>query len=202
VDATDGRGERHLEEADWERLALDELSPEARRAARAHIERCEECGRIDRALRELRQEAQTFDPGVPAERRPSAAPRWLAAIAAAVVAVAGVGLYRLSTRRTGVEQVRGVATARPSDLSPHGVQRVRPRALRWSPVTRAIGYRVKLYDARAVPIWTSPTVSGTTLAWPDQVGAAGTYYWQVTALPSGATSEMTDVTIGPDADPR
>lgn len=202
-----GPGGAHLDEATWERLACGELSAPERIRARTHIAACGECARIDAALSTLREEALTFDPGVPERSAaPAARPvvRWLAMAAGLAVAVGGAAylLRSPALQPDGPATVRGAQDARPQARAPLGAQKVAPQSFSWAPIPHARRYQVKLFSADAQPIWTSPPIEGTTTPWPDGFSAPGTYYWQVTALPLDVSSELVDVTIGPGADRR
>src|SRR5205807_10417408 len=55
----------HPSEADWERLLCGELGDDERERVQAHVVRCAECVRGQKALEEVSRQARAFDPDVP-----------------------------------------------------------------------------------------------------------------------------------------
>jgi hypothetical protein len=187
-------GTPHVEEAAWERLALEACSPAERERVLDHVVRCAECASVYRALGELEAGARAFDPGAPTGPvlseadlgvglRPWGFLGGLAAAAAVVWALARPALAPAPAPLPSPEVMRGADPARPRALEPMGHQRATPAFFRWEPQAGARAYRVEVFDASGEPLWKSPEVSGTSLAWPAALSVKpGTYYWQVVAL--------------------
>lgn len=193
---------RHLDEAEWERMALREMDAVERGRALAHVTGCGTCTRTYRGLEELASEARAFDPGVPAAEAPWARPRprlWVLGSLAAAAAFTGWAVLRplpppvpviespSTAEPRAADDVRGGAPAAaevPRPLEPAGRLAGAPRGFRWEGTADARGYRVRLLRGDGTPVWTSPEVSGLEVAWPSEVAAApGSYLWRVDALP-------------------
>ncbi|MEZ5332251.1 MAG: zf-HC2 domain-containing protein [Thermoanaerobaculia bacterium] len=187
----------HLDEHDFERWMMGELSPGEAERARSHIAACEECRRIHAALVEVARGARAFDAAVPASR--SAAPRrpllWVG-LAAAVLAAVLVLPWLRPDRRTESDGALRAATMSPgpSLIEPLGIVS-EIRRLVWTPVPGAESYRVELLDAEAEPLWTSEPTTATAVPWPSAVAPEpGTYYWRVLArLPGGAETGASEL---------
>ena len=183
-----GEGE-HVDDPTWERLACGEIGPAERVRVSEHITSCAVCGAIYRALTDLREEAQRFDPGAPAaDSREFRA--WLASWrqALAVAAALTLVVVALTYRREPSSTTRGGdAAAGVSTTAPAGTAAANPALeFRWAPVAGADHYRLTLHAADGLPLWTSPNLSETKAGWPATVAAApGTYFWQVFALGDG-----------------
>jgi hypothetical protein len=191
----------HLEDAEWERLALREMDAVERARVLLHVTACASCARTYRGLEALATEARTFDAGVPVPEMPretSRAPRWLLGSLAAAAAFAGWAVLRPlpapapPSEAGGGEAgqnppaaVRGEAPAEaPRPVAPSGRLTVAPAAFRWEGTEEARGYRVRLLRGDGEPLWTSPEVPGTEVAWPAELRLApGAYMWRVEAVP-------------------
>ena len=186
----------HVEEPAWERLALDACSPGERERILDHVVRCAECAAVYRGLAELEEGARAFDPQSPGRPvlgeadiglglRPWGFLGGMAAAAALVWALARPALAPAPVAVSSPDSMRGSETARPRALEPAGRQDAAPASFRWEPQPGARAHRVEVFDASGEPLWKSAEVSGATLAWPAALPAkAGTYYWQVVALPA------------------
>jgi hypothetical protein len=192
----------HLEASEWERLALHEMDAEERSRVLLHVTACASCTRTYRGLQALAAEARTFDAGVPALEVPrdtSRPPRWvLGGGLAAAAALAGWAVLRPlpapvpppetgggEVSRNPPAAVRGEAAPdAPRPVAPSGRLTGAPEAFRWAGTDEARGYRVRLLRGDGEPLWTSPEVPGTELAWPAEVRPApGAYLWRVEAVP-------------------
>lgn len=184
-------GEPHLDESAWERLACDELAPEARLRLLDHVVRCAACAEVYRALTHLAAEA-------PRERVVARRPLWrgtpLAALAlAALVLAALVGPRRLVPPPAGVPDVlrSGAGSAGPHLLAPRGHSAPAPGQFTWQPLAQARAYRVLLTGADGTLLWSSAELKDTRLDWPAQVTPLpGRYYWQVLAVPAAGGAPL------------
>ena len=189
------RDPAHLDDAMWERLACEELTPFERERALAHVTACEECGSIYRGLAEMRREAAAFDPAVAAIKMPAAAgaePRpwwyspWLAgslATAAIVVWAVTIGPMRPATDYSGdVARTNKSAVTLLSPKEGAGFDRV----VAWQAVSGATSYRIVGFTQEGTRAFEVRDVRETTLTLaPDVVLAPGRYFLQVTALRDG-----------------
>ncbi len=195
LETTDGGAGPHVTEEQWERWAMNELSPDERLELLDHVTGCAECRAIYRALDILAAEAHAFDPGAPQPSR--GRPRIVTfsgrgLLAAMVAAAAAVGIVFVlrpvgAPSHPAVPHVRSAGTlSRPLPLEP-GEETVTARIVfRWKPVKGMRAAVVELLDARGEPIWISPETKGTELTLPDRLNLEeGTYYWRVTALGPG-----------------
>jgi hypothetical protein len=191
---------RHLEEAEWERLALHEMDAAERSRALAHVTGCLACSRTYRGLEVLAREAREFDPGVPAPAAPPRRPWVLGGLAAAAALAGWVVLRPLPpaapvAEPRGADELRGGAAptaAAPRPVAPSGRLATAPRGFRWEGMADARAYRVRVLRGDGDPVWTSPEVEGLEVAWPSDVPAApGSYMWRVDALPRwGAAGDV------------
>jgi hypothetical protein len=199
--------EDHLAEDDWLALASGGVPAYGRERAIDHVVRCGPCAHVYRALSELEEGARRFDRHVPQAMGPApldalATTRWawwggLAAAAVLVWAIAQPRPALAPAPDTDGSDLRGPARTRPVLEEPIGTLGVWPERLRWEPVGQVRGYRVKILDGEGDELWSSPLLTGTSIAWPAEVPPRpGRTYWQVTAYPAagndadGVTSVM------------
>jgi hypothetical protein len=91
--------------------------------------------------------------------------------------------------------VRSLPLPAPQPLTPVGRVATPPAELRWKPIAEVTRYRVDLVDAAGNRLWRSPEVDAVSVPWPASVPPApGTYFWQVTAVPSAEQPLSTEVT--------
>lgn len=176
----------HLDEATFERLALDEVGAGERAVLFDHITACPSCSRIWRGLVELRGDAENENL-IP--RAVPVAPSWrsrgvaLALAATLVAVISGVVL----SRRTVNEAVtlRSGEAVSVGDVSATAGGDGRP-AFSWAPVAAATRYRVNVFSDDGQVVWTRE-VAAPPLSWPVEVPrVAGAYRWQVEALADNA----------------
>jgi hypothetical protein len=88
----------HLSEATWDLIASGEIDPAGRDAAFDHVVQCESCSRVWRGLLDLKSEAdaQGLIAGAPAAASWFRSPLAALAVAASVIAVAGLIVLRPS----------------------------------------------------------------------------------------------------------
>lgn len=184
----------HIAEEAWERLALGLAEPPERELAIAHLVRCTECAAIYRGLATLETGARAFDPGAPSRSllggaelgvslRPWGFLGGLAAAAAVVWLLARPAVAPTPAPIGTPAVTRGAERATPRALEPVGRLTAAPAAFRWEPLPDARAHRLELLDGSGELMWTSPEVTGATLAWPaDLRPRPGTYYWQVVAV--------------------
>src|SRR5436190_5543343 len=109
----------HLDEGMWDRLAGDELSASERDHLFDHIVSCEACATIWRGLSALRDEAQSqglIPADAPAASRSFRSPLVALAVAASVILVSGLVVFRQSqpvSVTPAVEPQRPVTPAAP-----------------------------------------------------------------------------------------
>jgi hypothetical protein len=83
---------------------------------------------------------------------------------------------------------RGTTAATIALVAPVGAVAAPPPAFDWRPLDDAERYRVAVFSADGLPVWTSPDVAAPPVAWPAGVAAAaGAYRWKVEALRGGVT---------------
>jgi hypothetical protein len=187
----------HVEEAAWERLALDGCSPGERERVLDHVVRCAECASVYRGLVELESGARAFDPEAPARPvlreadiglglRPWGFLGGMAAAAAVVWVLARPALAPAPVAVSSPELTRGAEASRPRAVEPVGRLSTAPESFRWEPQPGARAHRIEVLDASGELLWTSAELEGVTLAWPAglKLVKPGIYYWQVVAVPS------------------
>jgi hypothetical protein len=165
----------HLDDATWERLAMDELAADERARLLVHIAACPSCSKLWIALRHLEAEAAAIDPAVRrtatgiaedtdelAARRPRKITRILIATSG-LVAAAALALWLWP--RPGPDALEPVEVVRGS-ASGSLVVEVASGVLRWRPVAGATGYRVSIFDGEGRRIWGPTELAGTTQAIP------------------------------------
>jgi hypothetical protein len=186
-------GASHLDLATWEGLATASLSPLDRERALAHVVDCASCARLYRAVDALRSEAHAFDPGAPkpeaARRRPVVPIGRLALAAAAVAAVTlSVVLLRRDLSPGSTEPVARSATgALLLAIEPSGKLGKPPGRFRWQAVAGVETYRVLLFSADGLPVWSSGDVTATEVPWPAAIEARrGGFLWRVEGWRGGA----------------
>jgi len=149
----------HLDDATWERLAMDEvdaeLDAEERRQAFDHITRCSSCRDIYRGLRLLKKESRSLRRG----RFFSFSPWWTLAAATAVLVLAVVLFIPRQTDETITR-------------SDSQIERV-----------DAEYYRARLFAADGTLLWESDRMPKPSPEWPQSVPRTkGVYYWQFQAF--------------------
>jgi hypothetical protein len=193
----------HLDEATWERLALDELPPKDREQALAHVVRCRRCTSIYQALLRLREEAAANDPTFAADDagRPAGLRRrrliagfaigMAAAIALAVVAPPSMwNAFRRAAPQPSIRRSETSPRAAPMTvIQPTGIVGDRPAVAQWEPAgPRATGYRVRIFAMDGQPLWTSDVTPATRIDIPSGVlPRPAAYFWYVTALDGAET---------------
>lgn len=176
----------HVDEATFERLALNEIGAGERARLFDHITGCDTCARVWRGLLDLRREAEIeglIPPAIapiPIWRSPIVA---LAVAATLVVVIGGVVLNRQTSDDSTT--LRSGTTAGVEELSAVAGAGGTP-TLSWSPVPAATGYRLDVFSEDGQLVWTRD-VTAPPLSWPDDVPrSAGLYRWRVEALAEGA----------------
>ena len=188
----------HLQDADWERLALGEMAPDERERTLEHVTRCASCADVYRGLTMLGEEAPAFDPGAPRPHRPAPQPRvpvW-ARWAAAALAGASLLSWGLLDKRPpspSVTRAPAVDTGLVL-LEPVGTVSKVPSEFRWNKIDTAESYRVRLFREDGLLLWTSEALTESRADWPAAVSLApGRYFWDVEAFGEGrgvARSEL------------
>jgi hypothetical protein len=157
-------------------LAVGDLPPGDRVRVADHVVACAACASDYRILAELHREASAR-----ARTRGS----WRAAAVAAVVvaALAGVLAPGDKTPALDPDRPRGRPGTRAVTPAPDAALAAAPAELSWPAEPLALGYRVRLFDARAEPIWESPAAQTTSRPLPQDVRerlrAGGGYFWIV-----------------------
>ncbi|MGH9382488.1 MAG: zf-HC2 domain-containing protein [Thermoanaerobaculia bacterium] len=161
-------------------LVLGELSGNERAALVRHVSECRRCAEGYRTLLALHAEAGSMLP----RRRM----RWPAVAAAAVLAV-GLGVTLVWLARTGGpgavdDAVRGGSVDEKAvDPADGAVLPSPPVALSWPADADATGYRVRLYDSAAEPLWESHPIASSEIELPPSVRedliAGQAYFWVV-----------------------
>jgi hypothetical protein len=189
----------HLDEATWERLMMDELSPDERSAALDHAVSCSRCAVIYKGLLAVEAGAKSFDEGAvpPRSARVLSLPRRLLIPLAAAAAIL---VAFILVPRTGPVPVRGGHGAEIRVIGPSD-QVEPPIRFSWSPVEGARRYRVHIFTEDGRPLYTSAELDQTSLAWPSGVPESpGTYFWRVEGSPIEAESKLIRVVVGKRAD--
>lgn len=179
----------HLDDATWDRLAANELSPSERDRCFDHVTACAECTRVWRGVLTLRSEAEAR--GLIAPTAAAARPWWrsqmvvLATAASVLLAVAGF-FVTLGTdfdptadRGAGaLPSVEKLIVDYPNDGTPQ---------LTWSAVTGATKYRLDVFTEDGTPVW-SAEVNVSPAGWPAKVPHPnGRYRWRVEAVGAEGT---------------
>lgn len=191
--------ERHLDDELFVRWASNELTAAEVAAAQAHVEVCEECSDIWRAVRQVQSEAQEFDAGAVAV--PQLSPQrsrlrqiaWSAAALAAAALLAVSMTQLLPTAATDTDPapsqtstVRSGTSDEPKPLKPEEGERTAAPEFQWTAVDGADNYVVDLLDESGEILWTSPSTVETGIDWPASVPLdPGLYYWRVTSQALG-----------------
>ena len=172
-----------------------------------HTVACSECAEVWRLARELSCQTDTAASEPDVESAPPGAPvTRLLAIAATLVIAVGAGVIWQQTRPAGlpedVETLRAVGTLPSIAVTePSGEISVAPALFAWSPEGDADQYRVDVRRDDGSSVWTSPDVTETAIARPDDVVLTpGAYFWQVTGLRDDAVvseSPLTPFVITP-----
>lgn len=176
-----------------------------------HLAACEDCRQLVGALGRMNDAGLVPVPdelfatavAVTGAGRPALARRWQMAAAAACLII-GVGLWRgvvspsntdtgataVSSSPPTVDAMRGTGPLEPPRLlepPADGTVGGAPIVFRWTPVDRAVQYRVQLLSADGDIVW-SETTSETSLRF-DRALAGGTglqyYAWVAAQMPEG-----------------
>jgi len=156
-------------------LALGELDGEARARVADHVVACARCADDVRLLGEMHREASRGRTRWPGLR--------VAAAAAAVVAVAAGLLLHGRVPATDDDRLRG--GDRPQAVAPLPDARLAdaPAELAWRAAEGARAYRLRLFDARAEPVWESGLSAETSRPLPAEIRArlrpGASYFWIV-----------------------
>lgn len=187
----------HLDETTWERLALDELAPEDRQRALAHVVSCPRCTTVWKSVLALEREARAFDPSGPPPR--VLAPRsrrWLAGGVAVALAAAAVLAIVLVRRPHDEGRVLRGSGATLEVASPRG-EVGRPVRFAWTPVAGADRYRLELFSGPGELAW-STTVTDGPYEVPAGVELGQARFARVTALAGDrpiTSSRLVEITI-------
>ena len=154
---------------------------------RRHIDSCDECAEVWRAVEQVQQEASRFDPGArPSEARSRRLRpvHWLGLAAAAALAIVVLqpGGSPDAPEPTASETVRSAASLDLVLESPLESQRVVDPVFSWQPFLEAQSYSIELVDAAGELLWHSGHLQATSAPWPDTIEhMPGSYYWRVVA---------------------
>lgn len=180
----------HLDDATWERLAMRELSGEARAAALAHVSGCASCLKIYRGLALLEKEAREFDAAVPGPT-PGASPpagsavvRWLFPAGAVLAAAAAVLLW-VRSGSTPLDPT-GTGTMRAGGALPEVALRAGAGcSADFAPFAGAEAYQVTWTreDGRAVA--PAVSVSSGPVPAPPAAASSGVMFLKVEARAAG-----------------
>ena len=180
-------------------VAAGEEGGEARQHTADHIVSCRRCADRYRTLRELHLEAQGRLGTVPQR---SASWQLYGGLAAAALVFLALGITRFLPQvmgtSPGVSPVRGGqhSSVAVEGLSPvDGAVLERPPAeLRWPEQTGASGYRVRLFDALAVPLWASDSRDDARIEIPatvaERLEPGSAYFWVVRVLGRSERREL------------
>lgn len=178
----------HLTEAEWEQLTCGELDADARERMHAHIIACSRCTEIRQSLDELREEAQTFDPGAQVPPRVIAKPWWFAvsglAAAAAIVIIVVMNRPTLEPREATRAASSSVVV---SVTTPQRDAILEARRFAWESVPAADTYEVRVSAVDGGAVWSSRVAAAEAALPRDLTLQTGQYYVQITALKEGAT---------------
>ncbi|MCH9649775.1 MAG: zf-HC2 domain-containing protein [Deltaproteobacteria bacterium] len=200
----------HVEDETFLRMACNELTAAETAAVQAHLELCQDCGRVWQAVSKVREAAVEFDPGAvpPVDSRFGGRekPRrwWLGSAAAAALVVMAVVVPRLlgppdspkpSTHTPQV--VRSGQERGPRLFSPVENSQVSKVRFEWSFLDDASGYTVELLDEDGAAIWTSRRLQENLVDWPPSLAREpGNYYWRVSAhFPDGEETISSPLTL-------
>lgn len=178
----------HLSEAQWERLACDEMTAAERDTALVHILTCEECATIHRSVMQLREGARTIETVTASAPSGAYYRRW--SIAGGLVTAAAIVAALLINRpaRVDLNDVTrsGRAGAALIATSPQSGQPLVGRRFAWQAVAAADSYELRVTTQDGVRVFTSRR-DETSAVLPDEIElTAGTYYWRVAALKGDA----------------
>ncbi len=206
--------QNHLSTDTWERLACGELPGVKEGAARAHIAACEDCRATWTALTDLREAAETFDPGLreplpePLRPRFGAPSTWMPLAAAAILtAVVGVGFWQRQAPSPTLPEMPPTASERAgADAAP--VPGFPPEGsvgdvagFSWQGSPAVDRYEVEILGADGSLLWRSEELDRLQTLWPNEiVKIPGTYYWRVVAFDNGQaiSSELVRFEIAQD----
>jgi hypothetical protein len=174
----------------FRRAAMGEVSAKEREEFVDHLVSCADCAEEYRVMPEVQSWALEAgarkDPGA-ARGRPGF-PLWISAVAAAVLAAAGLALWLRPfspSRATPAAVERGpVLPASAVGPPDRAFLRAPPPRLAWAPVAGAEGYEVALFDFESTPLWQSPLLGEPEVSLPDAVRerlqSGGRFFWRVT----------------------
>ncbi len=183
----------HLEDLQWEKLALEEMGDAERERALDHILGCRQCTEIHQALLVVRQHAHSFDSNAPPPpvtvgkffRRRIVSGFLVAAAAGAVFVV----LVRPSPEQPGPVKMsnpilRSVPVERtPIPLSPIGPTSGVDLVFSWDPAQAAPDSIIQLIDDTGEVLWTSGPIGDSSIPWPGEIPARpGQYYWRILSV--------------------
>lgn len=180
----------HVDDEALVRLACNELDAARTAAVWEHLERCEECAEVWRAVERVREAAVEFDPGAVAplrfgSRRSPSAATWVGLAAAAVLAAALAFLPNWRDRSEPASEppvVRSGGQPVPTPVTPAESSRVVRPTFSWLEVEDAAGYSVELTDVDGELLWSGVRIEGNSATWPAAVELRpGLYYWRVSA---------------------
>jgi len=190
----------HLDEATWDRLAANELSPSERDRYFDHVTSCADCTRVWRGVLTLKSEAEARGLiTAAAVERPWWRTQMVALAAAASVLLAVAGFF--VTLRTDVDSgaVRGNSALPPVERLDVGYPAGGTPQFTWTVVPGTTKYRVDLFTEDGAPLW-SGEVAAPTVSWPATVPRQnGRYRWRVEAVGANgpiARSRLTPFEIG------
>jgi hypothetical protein len=192
----------HLSEDRWERLADGELPAEELAAAHDHILSCPQCSDTYRALRILRAEASSFDPGAPEpslttghsapSRRYLLRGLGLLAVAATVMMVVVLPTFSPDTQDPGANPQ---VLRSPVELAPATPVAPVDQVVAWQPgpgvvfrwtLDRVAPGVVEILDGDGELIWSSQESTATEMDWPVEITPEpGRYYWRVVVTGAG-----------------
>jgi hypothetical protein len=186
----------HVDEATWEKLAMNELDGNVRAEPLRHAMACPRCRTIYRGVRALGDAARAEGLVPPPKRSPIRA--WALGAGAVVVAAAAVVIAVIVVRDPGATRTtRGARSGAEIVVAyPAHVRAGDP--LTWSPVAGAAAYRVEIFTADGVPARSDRTAI-PSIAWPAL--ASGAYRLRVTAITGDdatlATSRLVAIEVAP-----
>lgn len=187
----------HPSDETFERLAFHELDAVRTAEVMAHLEDCDECAVVWRAVESMRDAAVEFDRGaVPASRfnapRRSPSRRIMLPLAAAAAVLAVTVLTwpfwwtPPTTPDDGGTVVRAGEQVCPVPVFPEEGGRVAEPSFRWNPADESAGdtagYILELLDENGEVLWVSERLARTEAPWPESVQVGpGVYFWRVSA---------------------
>jgi len=176
-----------LDELTIAALAEGDIAEDARVAAMAHLVTCASCRSQLTELRAALNDAEVTAASPRAATTRRLRPTFMSGVSAAGLAAAAVLVFaigRSSTPRqmaTSMRDETGALVVAPLAVSPVDVVSGTP-VFRWSAVTRANGYRVRVFKPDGVVVWETLT-SDTTAVPPSAITLerATRYLWKVEA---------------------